>query len=110
MIRIGVAGCGKIAQVRHLPEYEARADVQICGLFDLNQERTQALAEQYGATAYATYEDMLADPQIDAISVCSANVAHADMTVALSLLPEKVAYVLLVSKKRAHDGSPDGLQ
>ena len=82
MIRIGIAGCGKIAQVRHLPEYEARDDVQICGLFDLNQERAQALAEQYGATAYATYEDMLADPRIDAISVCSANVAHADMTVA----------------------------
>ena len=82
MIRIGIAGCGKIAQVRHLPEYQARADVQIRGLFDLNQERTQALAEQYGATAFATYEDMLADPRIDAISVCSANVAHADMTVA----------------------------
>ena len=82
MIRIGVAGCGKIAQVRHLPEYQARADVQICGLFDLNQERTWALAEEYGAAAYATYEEMLADPRIDAISVCSANVAHADMTVA----------------------------
>ncbi|MBQ4074581.1 MAG: Gfo/Idh/MocA family oxidoreductase [Clostridia bacterium] len=82
MIRIGIAGCGKIAQVRHLPEYQARPDVQICGLFDLNQDRAAALADQYGATAYATYEEMLADPGIDAVSICSANIAHADMTVA----------------------------
>jgi len=82
MIRIGIAGCGKIAQVRHLPEYQARPDVQICGLFDLNQDRAAALADQYGAAAYATYEEMLADPEIDAVSICSANIAHADMTVA----------------------------
>lgn len=82
MIRIGIAGCGKIAQVRHLPEYQARPDVQICGLFDLNHDRAAALADQYGVTAYATYEEMLADPRIDAVSICSANIAHADMTVA----------------------------
>ena len=29
MIRVGIAGCGKIAQVRHLPEYQANPDAQI---------------------------------------------------------------------------------
>ena len=82
MIRVGVAGCGKIAQVRHLPEYAAREDVQIRGLYDLNQERTEALAEQYHAKAYAAYEEMLADPLLDAVSVCAANAFHAEMTVA----------------------------
>lgn len=82
MIRVGVAGCGKIAQVRHLPEYRAHPEVRIAGLFDLNGERAKALASQYGAAAYASYEEMLADPRVDAVSVCSANVAHADMAVA----------------------------
>ena len=82
MIRVGIAGCGKIAQVRHLPEYQAHPQAQIAGLFDLNRERAQSLALQYGARVYASYEEMLADPGIDAVSVCSANVAHADMTVA----------------------------
>ncbi len=82
MIRVGVAGCGKIAQVRHLPEYQARADVKIQGLYDLNRERTRALAEQYGAKAYATYEEMLRDPELDAVSICAANAFHADMAVA----------------------------
>ncbi len=82
MIRVGVAGCGKIAQVRHLPEYAAREDVRVWGLYDLNQERTRALAEQYHAKAYAAYEEMLADPQLDAVSVCAANAFHAEMTIA----------------------------
>ena len=81
MIRVGVAGCGKIAQVRHLPEFHDRPDVRILGLFDLNQERTHALAEQYHAKAYASYEEMLSDPELDAISICSANAAHAEMAV-----------------------------
>ena len=46
MIRVGIAGCGKIAQVRHLPEYQAHPQAQIAGLFDLNRERAQSLALQ----------------------------------------------------------------
>ena len=31
MIRIGIIGCGKIAQVRHLPEYAANPHVELAG-------------------------------------------------------------------------------
>ncbi len=82
MIRVGIAGCGKIAQVRHLPEYRAHPDAQIAGLFDLNHERAGSLAREYGAKAFDSYEAMLSDPSIDAISVCAANAAHAEMAVA----------------------------
>lgn len=81
MIRVGIAGCGKIAQVRHLPEYKAHPDAHIFGLFDLNRERAESLAREYGAKVYDSYEAMLADPSIDAVSVCAANAAHAEMTV-----------------------------
>lgn len=82
MLNIGIIGCGKIAQVRHLPEYEQNPGARIAGLYDLNQERAQALAAQYGAKAYESYEALLADPAIDAVSVCSANVSHAEIAVA----------------------------
>ena len=82
MIRVAVAGCGKIAQVRHLPEYRDHPEAHIWGLFDLNRERAQALAEQYGAKAYPSYEALLSDPEVDAVSICAANTAHADMAVA----------------------------
>ena len=82
MIRVGIAGCGKIAQVRHIPEFAARDDVRLAGMYDLNTDRARQVAAEYGARAYEKYEDMLADPEIDAVSICSANVAHADMAVA----------------------------
>ena len=82
MLNIGIIGCGKIAQVRHLPEYATNPGAKIVALFDLNMQRAQALAAQYGATAYPTYEAMLQSPDVDAVSVCTANDAHAEITCA----------------------------
>lgn len=82
MVRIGIIGCGKIAQVRHIPEYSENPDVQLSGFFDLNQQRAQKLAEQYHAKAYSSYEEMLQDPEIDAVSVCTANSTHAEISIA----------------------------
>lgn len=48
MFNIGIIGCGKIAQVRHIPEYAAHPAARLAGYYDLNQERAQALAEQWG--------------------------------------------------------------
>ena len=82
MFGIGIIGCGKIAQVRHIPEYAQHKDAKLVGFYDINQERAAALAEKYGGTAYATVEELLANPEIDAVSVCAANFAHAELTIA----------------------------
>ena len=50
-IRIGIIGCGKIAQVRHIPEYAEHKDAKLLGFYDINQERAADLAKQYGGTA-----------------------------------------------------------
>ena len=82
MFGIGIIGCGKIAQVRHIPEYAEHKDAKLLGFYDINLERTKALAEQYGGTAYETVEELLANPEIDAVSICAANFAHAELTIA----------------------------
>ena len=82
MFNIGIIGCGKIAQVRHIPEYAAHPQARLAGYYDLNQERAQALAAQWGGQAYPTWEALLADPAIDAVSICAANTAHAELTIA----------------------------
>lgn len=81
MTGIGIIGCGKISQVRHIPEYLANPDARIVGLFDNNMERAAELAQKIGAKAYDTLDALLADPEIDAVSVCVANVAHCEVTV-----------------------------
>ena len=81
MVRVGIIGCGKISQVRHIPEYEANPDARIVGLFDMNEQRARELAAEHGCRAYATLDELLADPEIDAVSVCTSNATHAETTV-----------------------------
>ena len=59
MIGIGVIGCGKISQVRHLPEYAENPGARLVGYYDLNGERASRMAEQYGGTAYGALEELL---------------------------------------------------
>lgn len=80
-IRIGMIGCGKIAQVRHIPEYADNPDAELRGFFDLSMERAQEMADKYGGKAYADVEELLRDPEIDAVSVCAANNAHAELSI-----------------------------
>lgn len=82
MFKIGIIGCGKIAQVRHIPEYAAHPDAELAGFYDLNKERAEELAILHGGKAYESYEELLADPEINAVSVCVANHAHAEITMA----------------------------
>lgn len=81
MFRIGIIGCGKIAQVRHIPEYMENPDSEIAGYYDFNRERALGLAEAYGGCVYDSCEAMLSDPAVDAVSVCVANDAHEKVTI-----------------------------
>jgi len=82
MVNIGIIGCGKIAQVRHIPEYAANPGAQLAAYYDLNPARAAELAKKYGGKAYASVEELLADKKIDAVSVCTSNVTHAEITIA----------------------------
>lgn len=81
MLRVGIIGCGSIAKQRHAYEYCANPNVEIAGFFDLSAPRAKALADEFGGRVYATAEELIADPTIDAVSVCVANAFHAEMTI-----------------------------
>ena len=81
MIKIGVLGCGKIAQVRHIPEYADNPNCELVGFFNPTRSRAEDMAAKYGGKAYDTADELLANPEIDAVSVCAANNAHAELTV-----------------------------
>ena len=48
----------------------------------MNLQRAQELADQYGTKAYGSYQELLADPQIEAVSVLTPNFTHAEITIA----------------------------
>ncbi|EIT86322.1 NADH-dependent dehydrogenase [Fictibacillus macauensis ZFHKF-1] len=82
MIKVGVIGCGSIARFRHLPEYENHVMTSIVAVCDTNHQRADEMARLYGAKAYYSYEALLENEQMDAVSVCTPNYLHADMTIA----------------------------
>lgn len=81
MIRVGIIGCGKIAQVRHIPEYAENPDAELAAFFSPNRVRAEEQAEKYGGKVYDTVDELLADPSIDAVSICAANYAHAELSI-----------------------------
>lgn len=81
MIKIGILGCGKIAQVRHIPEYADNKSCELYGFYNPTRSRAEKMAETYGGKVFNSPEELLADPNIDVVSVCSANYSHANLTI-----------------------------
>lgn len=82
MIKVGIIGCGSITVHRHAPEYAENKLVKLAGFYDYKVERAQELSRKYGGKVYSTYEELIEDPEIDAVSVCTANAFHAPVTIA----------------------------
>ncbi|QHT59983.1 Gfo/Idh/MocA family oxidoreductase [Paenibacillus lycopersici] len=81
-IRVAVVGCGAIAQRRHIPEYAGNPNVTLVAFVDPLLERAQKIADPFGAEAFASYQDMLAKIKPDAVSVCTPNYLHAEVSIA----------------------------
>ncbi|MDR4945554.1 Gfo/Idh/MocA family protein [Neobacillus cucumis] len=81
-LRIGVIGCGSIAQHRHLPEYQVNLNVELVAVCDINQERAMEVAEKYGVISYTDYNELLKSGEVDAVSVCTPNYLHAPISIA----------------------------
>lgn len=79
-MKIGIIGCGKIAQVRHIPEYLANKHAHIVAFYDRARERAQEMVSKYGGKAYQSYQELLENSAIDAVSVCLPNHLHAQVT------------------------------
>ena len=82
-MKIAVIGCGTIANSAHIPAYMANEKAEIKYFCDIIPERAQAAVEKYGCgTAVTDYKEVLADPEIVAVSVCTPNRAHSEIAIA----------------------------
>ena len=79
-VTFAIVGCGRIAQ-RHAHHIQNVGKlVAVC---DVEFEKAQKLAEEYGAKAYHSIEDLLASGDVfDVVSVCSPNGLHAIHSIA----------------------------
>ena len=83
-IKIGIVGNGGISRM-HAEGYKKLGNVEIYALCDINKERADAMAKDYGVPAervFTDVNDLVVLPEIDAVSVCTWNNAHAPCTIA----------------------------
>ena len=82
-MKVAVIGCGTIANAAHIPSYMNNEKAEIKYFCDLILEKAEAAVEKYGCgTAITNYQDALNDPEIVAISVCTPNNSHAEISMA----------------------------
>lgn len=83
-VRVGIIGCGGIANQKHLPSLAKVEGVEIIGFCDVLSERAEKAAKEYGienASIYTDYKELLEDQSIDAVHVCTPNISHSFITV-----------------------------
>lgn len=80
--KVGIIGCGTIANGAHIPAYVKNEDVEIVYFCDIIPERAEKAVKDYGCgKAVTDYHDVINDPEIDAVSVCTPNKAHTQITI-----------------------------
>ena len=81
-VRVAVIGCGSIGKGQHIRAYMKNEHVEIAYFCDIILERAQKAVEKNGCgVAVADYHEVLADPTVDAVSVCTPNHMHAQITI-----------------------------
>lgn len=81
MIKVGIIGTGIGSY--HARGYKKCPDAEIKAICDVDIDRAKRMAEEHGIPdVYTDYQKMLADDEIQAVSVCTPNALHAPMTIA----------------------------
>ena len=84
-LKVGIIGCGGIANSKHMPSLAKLKNVKMVAFCDIILERAEKAAKEFGtsdAKVYKNYQELLKDTSIDVIHICTPNKSHADITVA----------------------------
>lgn len=84
VLRVGIIGAGGIATDVHIPNYlECGEKVKVVAIADVAIDRAKEAAETYEIPhAFGSYQEMLKEVELDAVSICVPNKFHAEAAIA----------------------------
>ncbi|SHO50811.1 Gfo/Idh/MocA family protein [Anaerocolumna xylanovorans] len=83
-VRIGIIGCGGIANGKHLPAIKRNGNFEIVAFCDLIKERAEKAKKEYGTESskvFTDYKELLAEKDITAVYVLTPNKSHASISI-----------------------------
>lgn len=76
-IRVGLIGLGRAGYGMHRIELGRRPDkFQFVAVCDEIEERTKAFADEFGSRTYTRVEDLIADPEVEMVTVATRSCDH----------------------------------
>lgn len=81
-IRVGIVGLGRAGWTMHTGELRELDGFRIVAGCDAMPERTEQLAAEFGAKAYSRCEDLLADQDVELVSVATRSDTHVEIGIA----------------------------
>jgi UDP-N-acetyl-2-amino-2-deoxyglucuronate dehydrogenase len=79
--KFGAAVIGLGVGRSHAEAYRTLSSTELVAVCDGNEARLRPVAEQYGCRAYLSVDDLLADREVDLVSVATPHPSHAELTI-----------------------------
>jgi predicted dehydrogenase len=82
-VKMGVVGCGSIAEIAHFPSIAARKEAKLVAVCDASADTAQKAAAKWGAELWFTdYREMYAKAKLDAVVIATPNNVHRNQAIA----------------------------
>jgi len=82
-VKMGVLGCGSIAEIAHFPSIEKTEGQVLQAVCDISEEKAKGAKDKWKAKkSYTNYHEMFADAGLDAVIIATPNNVHRNQAVA----------------------------
>jgi len=82
-IRIGIVGAGANTRLRHVPGFRANRDVELTGVVNRSRESSERAAAEFEIPrVFDSWQDLVADDEIDAVMIGTWPDMHCEVTCA----------------------------
>jgi predicted dehydrogenase len=80
ILRFGIIGCGRIAK-NHLEAINDLPQAKLVAVCDIDETALKQCTDKYNCLGYKDYKDILANPEIDIINICTPSGLHARQSI-----------------------------
>ena len=80
VIRFAIYGCGNIARV-HAAAINEVDGAELVAVSDVNIGHAYSFSDIYGGRVIDTYDELVRDPEVDAVCISTPSGTHADLAI-----------------------------